>query len=69
MEQVDASGQKVTLVHFAFQVYPTRLSCMPNMTEFGLTPYHPVCMHTNAHQAVTCPACKASATYKGAGGK
>lgn len=64
MDQVTPTGQVITLVHFVFQVNPERIACMPNMKEFGQTMYHPAVHSTSAPQAVTCPACKATAEYK-----
>lgn len=69
MDQVTPSGRSFVLIHFA---YPTsdasppefRVACMPNMTEFHSTPYHQQVARTNAHQAVTCPACKRTDVYR-----
>lgn len=69
VEQINQLGQPITLIHFVFQVNPTRLACMPNMTEFGQTQYHPVVLHTNDSRAATCPACKRTNVYKTALGK
>ena len=68
MEQVTASGKTITLVHFVS--YTTdgmpgwRIACMPNMTEFHATPYHPNYQRTDDVRAVSCPACKAAPVFK-----
>ena len=41
-----------------------RIACMPNMTEFHQTMYHPNYQRTDDYRAVTCPACKKSEAYK-----
>lgn len=64
MEQVDAHGQVITLIHFVFQVDPERVACMPNMAEFHSTPYHPNYQRTNESRAVTCPQCKRTEVFK-----
>ncbi len=64
MEQVGAHGQTITLIHFVHRVDPERIACMPNMTEFHSTPYHPNYQRTNETRAVTCPACRQSEQYK-----
>jgi hypothetical protein len=64
MEQVGAHGQTITLIHFVFQVDPERVACMPNMTEFHSTQYHPSYQRTNDPCAVTCPQCKRTEQYK-----
>lgn len=68
MEQVDAHGQKITLVHYVFQVDPERVACMPNMEEFHSTPYHPAVHRTNDTRAVSCPQCRRTEQYKAARG-
>lgn len=68
MDQIDATGQKITLIHYVFQVDPERIACMPNMVEFGETAHHPNYQRTNSKIAVTCPACKATAQYRQARG-
>lgn len=72
MQQLDATGRQVTLIHFVTtapsvpsatnaQGAPTTrecVACMPNMVEFGKTMYHPVVLRTNDPRAATCPQCK-----------
>ena len=65
MEQIDQSGQFITLIHYVYQTDPERVACMPNMTEFHLTPYHPAVQRTNSKDAVTCPSCKRSQIFNG----
>jgi hypothetical protein len=65
MNQLLPSGQQITVVHFA-SGDPERIACMPNMTEFGQTMYHPSYMRSNDPRAVTCPACKRSAILQSA---
>lgn len=69
MEQTDARGATITLIHYVFQVDPERIACMPNMSEkeFGSTPYHQHVVRTNSPQAVTCPACKRTEQFKQTG--
>lgn len=67
MEQLNALGQTITLIHYVFQVDPERIACMPHMQEFHSTKYHPNYQRTNDPRAVTCPACKATGEYKLAG--
>ena len=69
MDQVDAIGRTLTLIHFVYALTDAsppeyRIACMPNMTEFHLTPFHPNYQRTNGPQAVTCPACKKTDVYK-----
>lgn len=66
MEQIDASGQSMTIIHYVFQVGPERIACMPNMTEFHSTAYHPSYARSNHTLAVTCPACKKTEHWKAA---
>lgn len=69
MEQVRSDGSVVSTVHFVSEV-PTssgvqwRIACMPNMTEFHATPYHPNYPRTNEVRAVSCPACEKSAVFQ-----
>ncbi len=66
MDQVDAHGQVTTLIHYVFQSDPVeRIACMPNMTEFHQTAYHPNYQRTNSKAATTCPACKRSEVFTG----
>ncbi len=65
MEQIDAQGRSTLLIHYVFQVDPERIACMPNMTEFHLTPYHLNVLRSNQKPAVTCPACKKTEAFKG----
>ena len=64
MDQVDAHGFTTTLIHFVFQENPERIACMPNMTEFHLTPYHLNYQRTNDPRATTCPACRRTDLHK-----
>lgn len=64
MEQIDAYGRSVTLIHFVYQNAPERIACMPNLREFHLTPFHPAYQRTNSTAATTCPACKKTDAYK-----
>lgn len=75
MEQLLGTGGTITLIHFVNQLeVPTgdedkpglewRIACMPNMTEFHQTPYHPNYQRTDEVRAVTCPACKMSVIFK-----
>lgn len=64
MEQVNRNGNVVALIHYVFQTEPERIACMPNMTEFHETAYHPNYQRTSAAAAVTCPACKRSDAYR-----
>lgn len=64
MEQIDAHGRLTTLIHYVHQVDPERIACMPHMTEFHLTPYHPNYQRSNEPRAVTCPSCKMTEVYK-----
>ena len=77
MDQVLSSGGTITLVHFMHEtlvppgesnpegpaISGWRIACMPNMTEFHQTPYHPNYQRTNEARAVTCPACKKTAVF------
>lgn len=65
MDQILATGGTVTLVHFTYPVGDGwRIGCMPNMTEFHSTSYHPNYQRSNDTRAVTCKDCKNSANYK-----
>lgn len=78
MIQFIGSGSTIELIHFISGVMappsetdlegpPTkqwRIACMPNMTEFHETPYHPHYQRTDDIRAVTCPACKNSLAFK-----
>lgn len=69
MEQISASGQPVTLLHFVREVSTStgtewRITCMPHMTEFHQTAYHPNYPRSDDPRAVTCPACKKTAAYR-----
>lgn len=75
MQQITVGGGFVTLIHFMSEVSaipPTedgpqtlqwRIACMPNMTEFHATPYHPNYQRSNDVRAVTCPACKKTQAF------
>ena len=65
MDQIDAQGQVTTLIHYVFQTDPERIACIPNMTEFHATNYHPNYQRTNSRAATTCPACRKSQVYSG----
>ena len=69
MDQILPTGRNITLIHFVFPVSdqsPTewRIACMPKMTEFHLTPFHPNYQRTDDPRAVTCPACKKTDMYE-----
>lgn len=64
MDQIDARGRTTTLIHYVFQVDPERIACMPNMTEFHSTAYHPNYQRSNSTAAVTCPGCRATDAFK-----
>lgn len=64
MDQVDARGKSLTIIHYVFQADPERIACMPNMVEFHQTAYHPNYQRSNHTAAVTCPACKMTDYYK-----
>jgi hypothetical protein len=66
MDQLLLTGERVTLIHFVFQTEPERIACMPNMTEFHQTQYHPNYQRSNDHRAVTCPQCKKTEVFKSA---
>ncbi len=78
MEQLQASGGTITLIHFMCEIMmppveqegpPTpqlRIACMPNMTEFHLTMYHPNYMRTNDVRATTCPQCMKTKQFQDA---
>ena len=57
MDQLNRNGSSITIIHFLTQTDPERIACMPGMTEFHETLYHPVVRRTNEILAVTCPAC------------
>lgn len=59
--QVSPSGVHTTIIHLSFPGGPNgeeRVACMPHMTEFHQTEYHPTVLRSNHPVAVTCPACK-----------
>ena len=76
MDQVTAAGGLITIVHFMFEsvlpppeqegppVSQWRIACMPNMTEFHQTPYHPNYQRANDVRAVTCPACRKTQVFR-----
>lgn len=64
MNQMTPIGSSFTLIHFVFQTNPERVACMPNMTEFHSTNYHPHVLRTGEARATTCPACKKTDQYK-----
>lgn len=76
MEQILPGGQVITLIHFVSEIMAPpvgtegapvlqwRIACMPNMTEFGTTPYHKNHMRSDDVRAVTCTACKKSIAFK-----
>lgn len=69
MEQVDVHGRAITLIHFTFQPDGRgewRIACMPNMTEFHQTPYHPAFHRSNDPRAVTCKQCHKTDAYMSA---
>ena len=76
MDQILATGEMVTLIHFISEVVPEenkqtfmrnlqwRIACMPNMAELYATPHHPSPRRTDDVRAVNCPMCKETAAYK-----
>jgi hypothetical protein len=57
-------GQVVVLIHLSTGMgTEERMACMPNMTEFHQTLYHPNYMRTNDVRAVTCPMCRRTDTF------
>lgn len=64
MEQINAAGETIQIVHFVFQTEPERVACMPAMTELHRTPYHPSYLRSNDPRGVSCPACKRTDQYK-----
>jgi hypothetical protein len=71
MNQVQADGSVVTLVHFLYAHAgggstgtDWRIACMPGVTEFHQTPHHPNYQMTNDTRATTCPSCKRTAPFK-----
>lgn len=69
MQQINAFGQQSTPIHFVFQVNPERIACMPQLTEFHQTRFHPVHKRSNDPRAVTCQQCKTTGVYKQARGR
>lgn len=78
MDVVTPSGVTVTAVHLVHEVLappvdqegpPTmqwRIACMPNMTEFHQTAYHPNYQRSDDARAVSCPACQKTPAFKAA---
>lgn len=64
MDQINENLEGTTLIHFVFQASPERIACMPGMTEFHATSYHPAYQRTNDPNAVTCPGCRATRQFK-----
>lgn len=78
MQQLTAGGNLIEIIHFVSRVMapptegspegpPTeqwRIACMPNMTEFHQTPYHPHYQRTDDVRAVSCPACMKTTVFK-----
>ncbi len=78
MDQVLATGGSITIIHFMREVMvppssiepegpprtQLRIVCMPNMTEFHQTLYHPNYQRTDDVRAVTCPACMKTPLFK-----
>ena len=65
MDQVGMYGNVTTLIHFVFSSGSEwRIACMPNMTEFHKTDYHPHYQRTDDPRAATCPACKRTEEFK-----
>ena len=65
MDQLLPDGQVVTLIHLVVLTEAGwRIACMPNMTEFHSTSYHPNYQRTDEVRAVTCPTCKKTEAYK-----
>lgn len=75
MDQINTGGGAIMLIHFVSEVMVPpveeegppvpqwRIACMPNMTEFGETMYHPPHHRSDDARAVTCPACKNTHEY------
>ena len=64
MEQIAPNGTVITVVHFTKdEGAGERIACMPNMTEFHQTIYHPAYIRTNDPRAANCPACKKSQVF------
>lgn len=64
MNQVKLDGTETTLIHYChISSDKEQIACMPNMTEFHLTGYHPNYQRSNDTRAVTCLACKKSDIY------
>lgn len=62
-QQMNSSGGLITVIHYTYsqgegEDLIWRIACMPNMTEFHETPYHPSYQRSNDVRAVTCLACK-----------
>ncbi len=69
MDQVTPGGGSFTLIHYFYPLSDDspaehRIACMPNMTEFHQTAFHPNYPRSNATGAVTCPACKRTEKYR-----
>lgn len=69
MEQINAHGGTITIIHFVkeregLSENKWQIVCMPNMTEFHETMYHPNYPRSNDPRGVTCPACKKTDDYK-----
>lgn len=65
MDQLTAMGRTITLVHYTYRSVAGdgsgndwRIACMPGMTEFYHTNYHPNVHRTDDWRAVSCPMCK-----------
>ena len=66
MNQIDARGRVTTVIHYTYfsgLFGAWRIACMPNMTEFHRTDYHPNYDRTNDVRAVTCQSCKKTPVF------
>ena len=69
MDQMQADGGMITLIHFIFSLNGSlapnswRIACTPNMTEFHKTVHHPNRQYSEDSRAVTCPSCKRTTQF------
>jgi len=64
---MSVSGAVITLIHFTYPLGDEwRIACMPSMTEFHTTPYHPSYARSNDTRAVNCSACEKSVEFHNA---
>lgn len=55
--------EEQTMMRDSWRDSPGHIACMPGMTEFHRTKYHPAYQRSNDPRAVTCPACRRSHEY------